>query len=311
MDAEKKMNQKIVGVSIVLAAALMWAVEPVVAKLAFQQQSGVLLTSTIRAVGVSIVAILYLLIRRPKTMKVKPSDFTVLAYIALVGTVFADGLYLYSLTMIPVVNAVILGHMQPLFVLLFGIILVTSDTLNKNDYFGIILLMIAAVFVTTQTLENALLLRFGSIGDILVLFATVAWASTAVAMRKYLTGLHAGLITLYRFGIAGLVFGGLMIFTNDGMFSFYSLIVGFVVGIGTVLYYEGLKRLKAAQVSALELTAPFFAAVIGFMVLGETVTMFQFIGMILVLIGVWFISRHEPIHQKRLIQANETRKNLQ
>lgn len=302
------MNQKIVGVSIMLAAALMWAVEPVVAKLAFQQQSGVLLTSTIRAVGVSIVAILYLLIRRPKTVKVKSSDFTVLMYIALVGTVFADGLYLYSLTMIPVVNAVILGHMQPLFVLLFGIILVTSDTLNKNDYFGIILLMIAAVFVTTQTIENALSLRFGSFGDLMVLFATVAWASTAVAMRKYLTSLHAGLITLYRFGIAGIVFGVLMIFTSDGLFSYYSLIVGFVVGIGTVLYYEGLKRLKAAQVSALELTAPFFAAVIGFMVLEETVTMFQFIGMILVLIGVWFISRHEPERQKQLIKANEKKK---
>jgi len=254
---------------------------------------------------VSIVAILYLLIRRPKTVKVKSSDFTVLMYIALVGTVFADGLYLYSLTMIPVVNAVILGHMQPLFVLLFGIILVTSDTLNKNDYFGIILLMIAAVFVTTQTIENALSLRFGSFGDLMVLFATVAWASTAVAMRKYLTSLHAGLITLYRFGIAGIVFGVLMIFTSDGLFSYYSLIVGFVVGIGTVLYYEGLKRLKAAQVSALELTAPFFAAVIGFMILGETVTMFQFIGMILVLIGVWFISRHEPVHQQRLYKANK------
>ena len=99
-----------------------------------------------------------------------------------------------------------------------------------------------------------------------------------------------------------------MIFTSDGLFSYYSLIVGFVVGIGTVLYYEGLKRLKAAQVSALELTAPFFAAVIGFMILGETVTMFQFIGMILVLIGVWFISRHEPEYKKQLIKANEKKK---
>src|SRR6056297_2025540 len=196
------MDRKIVGVCIILAAAVMWAIEPVVAKLAFQQQSGVLVTSTIRAIGVSVVAFLYVLVRRPTSMKVNKSDFKVLVYIALVGTVIADGLYIYSLTMIPVVNAVLLGHMQPLVVLLL-----THDKLNKNDYIGISLLMIAAVFVTTQTFENALSLRFGSIGDLLVLGATVAWASTAVAMRKYLRGLHAGVITLYRFGIAGIVFG--------------------------------------------------------------------------------------------------------
>lgn len=291
------MNKKIVGVSIVLAAAVMWALEPVVAKLAFQQQSGVLVTSTIRAIGVSIVALLYLFVRRPKSFKVKKADFTVLAYIALVGTVFADGLYLYSLTMIPVVNAVLLGHMQPLFVLLFGVLLLSKESLNKNDYIGIILLMIAAVFVTTQTLENALSLRFGTIGDLLVLCATIAWASTAVVMRKYLTGLHAGLITLYRFGIAGIVFGVLMLFFSDGLFSVYALGVGFIVGIGTVLYYEGLKRLKAAQVSGLELTAPFFAAIISFIVLGEIVTLFQIVGMMLVLVGVWFIARHEPFQK--------------
>lgn len=299
------MNHKFIGIILVLAAALMWAVEPVLAKLAFQQQSGVLLTSAVRALGVTIIASLYLIARRPKTVMVKRSDFTVLMYIALIGTVFADGLYLYSLTMIPVVNAVILGHLQPLFVLLFGILVVTSDTLNKNDYFGIFLLMIAAFFVTTRTVENLVSLRFGSIGNILVLFATIAWASTAVAMRKYLTGLHAGLITLYRFGIAGLVFSLFLIFTYDGLFSVYTLFVGLVVGIGTVLYYEGLKRLKAAQVSALELTAPFFAAFIGFLILGETVTFFQFAGMILVLGGVWFISRHEPEHYERISQNKE------
>ncbi len=300
------MDQKVVGVSIVLAAAVMWAIEPVVAKLAFQQQSGVLITSTIRAIGVSFVALLYVLIRRPPTVKVNRSDFKVLVYIALIGTVVADGLYLYSLTMIPVVNAVLLGHMQPLFVLFFGLIVLTHDRLNKNDYIGIGLLMLSAVFVTTQTVENALSLRFGSVGDLFVLCATVAWASTAVAMRKYLTSLHAGIITLYRFGMAGLVFGLLMLFFADGIFSFYALLVGFIVGIGTVLYYEGLKRLKAAQVSGLELTAPFFAAILGFVVLGETVTSFQITGMILVLVGVWFISRHEPFkHQKKSVSKEK------
>lgn len=296
------MQKKVVGVLIVLAAAVMWAVEPVVAKLAFEQKSDVLITSTIRAIGVSVVALLYLLIKPPVSFKVEKKEFTVLLYIAIAGTVFADGLYLYSLTLIPVVNAVVLGHMQPLFILLFGVLFLTSDRLNRYDYFGIILLMIAAIFVTTQTLENAFSLRFGSTGDLLVLFATIAWASTAVVMRKYLTKLHAGLITFYRFALAGLVYGCFTLFFSEGALSLYALLIGGVVGIGTILYYEGLKRLKAAQVSGLELTAPFFAAVIGFMVLGEQVTVLQLIGMTLVFCGVWFLARHEPALDNKSIK---------
>ena len=289
------MEQKIFGVIIVLVAAVMWAIEPVVAKLAFQQQNSVLSISTIRAIGVCLVAILYLFIRRPKTVRVKPAELQVLVYIALVGTVFADGLYLYSLTLIPVVNAVVLAHMQPLFVLLFSVMLITKDQMTYSDYIGIILLMIAALFVTTRTFDNAYSLQFGSIGDLLVLCSTIAWASTAVVMRKYLTTLHTGLITLYRFGIAGIVFSMSMIIFRDSVFSVYALFIGFIVGIGTILYYEGLKRLKAAQVSGLELTAPFFAAVLGFLVLGEQTTLFQLIGMAMMVMGVYCIARHEPI----------------
>jgi drug/metabolite transporter (DMT)-like permease len=290
------MERKIVGVIIVLAAAVMWALEPVVAKLAFHQQSSVLMTATFRAFGVCLVAILYLFIRRPVSVTVKKSDLHILVYIALVGTVFADGLYLYSLTLIPVVNAVVLGHMQPLFVLFFSVVLMTKDRLTRYDYVGILLLMVAALFVTTRTVENARSLHFGSIGDLLVLCSTIAWASTAVVMRKYLTSLHAGLITLYRFAIAGILLGGFMLFFPVGSFSSYSLLIGFIVGIGTILYYEGLKRLKAAQVSGLELTAPFFAAIIGFIVLGEQTTLFQLIGMVLVFIGIYFLARHEPLN---------------
>ncbi len=47
------------------------------------------------------------------------------------------------------------------------------------------------------------------------------------------------------------------------------MIVGIVMGLGIVAYYEGLKRLKAAQVSVLELTTPFFASAIAYLTLGR------------------------------------------
>ena len=75
--------------------------------------------------------------------------------------------------------------------------------------------------------------------------------------------------------------------------SVYQVLVGVVVGVGTILYYEGLKRIKAAQVSAVELSTPFFAAILGFVVLGENIMVLQVVGMFLLFIGIYYLSKRE------------------
>jgi len=54
-----------------------------------------------------------------------------------------------------------------------------------------------------------------------------------------------------------------------------------------------MERIKAAQVSALELSTPFYAAILGFLVLGETITILQIIGVILLVIGIYLLSKKE------------------
>ena len=60
-------------------------------------------------------------------------------------------------------------------------------------------------------------------------------------------------------------------------------------------YYESLKRIKAAQVGALELSTPFFAAILGFLVLGELVTIMQIIGILLLFVGIYYLSKKEEL----------------
>lgn len=73
----------------------------------------------------------------------------------------------------------------------------------------------------------------------------------------------------------------------------YQIFIGFVIGVGTILYYEGIRLIKAAQVSALELSTPFFAVLLGILVLREYITMMQFVGILLLFGGIYFLSRKE------------------
>lgn len=292
------MKQKTIGILAVLFAALMWAIEPVITKLSYVT-SGFIQTSIIRAFIISIFTGLILIITKKPIIIKDKKTITSLSYIALMGTLVADLIYYYAMGTIPVVNAVLLGHLQPIFIILIGFFILKTDTLQRSDYLGVLLLMISAMLVTTRTFERAVQLNFGTIGDALVLLATITWATTAIVTRKYLTHLDAIIITFYRFFLASIVFLFMIPFVNLSL-NVYQILVGFVVALGTIGYYAGLRRLKAAQVSGLELAAPVFAAGIGYLILGENVTILQVIGMIILFLGIYFISKKETIGFKHI-----------
>jgi len=288
------MHIKTKGVIFTLGAGVAWALEPIFAKLSYVT-SDFLRTSTVRAVFVTLTALIYALITNRGNFRVNLRQLSVLFYIAIAGTIFADLMYLFALTRSPVINVVLIGHMQPIFIILIGFFYLKEDRLTRFDYGGIFFMILAGLLVTTKTFKNLTSLKLGSIYDLLTLSATIAWATTGIVTRKYLRQMNAGVVTFYRFLIASTLF--LTYFTiakSSLVFSnIYQILVGITVGIGYIFYYEGIKRIKAAQCAALELSAPFFAAVLSFFILEEKITLMQISGMLLLFAGIFFLSKKE------------------
>ena len=288
------MKNKTVGLIAILLASIMWAIEPIFVKLSLET-SDFIQTNTIRAIFALLIAFIYILIKRkPKEMKISKKEVAPMIYIALVATLFADFMYVFSLSHVSVVNAVIIGHMQPVFIVLFGIFILKSDKLTYFDYIGILIMILSGILVTTGTLENLMNFKFGTIGDLFVLSAAIAWATTAIVTRKYVKHLNTGVLAFYRFSIAAVVLSIFLIVNNRFFIAnYYQVAVGIIIGLGTILYYESLTRIKAAQTSALELSTPVFAAVLAYFILSEVPTIMQFVGVGLLLLGLYFISRRE------------------
>jgi drug/metabolite transporter (DMT)-like permease len=288
-------HRKTIGVAVVLGASIMWAIEPILAKLSYQT-TGFLDTFATRSIFSLLTIGIYLFIIQRKSIVIERRYLPKLLYISLVATLFADFMYIYALTRIPVINAVLIGHMQPVFIVVFGFAFLKDDRMTIFDYLGIVFMLLAGIMVTSRTVDNLFQLKLGTIGDLYVLLATIAWASTAIVARKYLRGLDAALIAFYRFLFATIIFlGYLTVVRGVRVMNVYQVLIGVVIGTGTILYYKGIKMIKAAQVSALELSTPFFATILGFFVLKEYITALQFIGIVFLLGGIYFLSRKESL----------------
>jgi DME family drug/metabolite transporter len=129
-----------------------------------------------------------------------------------------------------------------------------------------------------------------------VLFATVSWAIVAIPGKQLTEEIGSVLIVCLRFVIASLVFLPLLLYLNQLVIaSLYQVLLGVLVGLGYICYYEGLRRSKASHIALTELSAPLFTAILAWHFLGEIITPMQTMGALILLSGLFVLTKERPV----------------
>jgi len=284
-------NQKVLGILFGVAAGAAWAIETVLGKIMLSSLSFIQVTAS-EVFFAAVTAFAYTLLSG-KSVRIKGARLSDILSVGLIGTVFAPLAYFLGLTQTFAVNAALIAHLQPLFVSILGFLFL-REKMHKHDVVGGILIGIAVFLITGRTVDNIVNLKLGNLGDFVVLLATLGWASVAIPGKRLTRHLSSVVIVSYRFLVASIVFLPLLLFLNQLVIkSIYQVILGVTVGLGYIFYYEGLKRIKAAQVAITELSSPFFAVILAWILLGEYTTIIQNVGAILLVTGLMILSQEK------------------
>ncbi len=136
-----------------------------------------------------------------------------------------------------------------------------------------------------------------NIGDILVILSTATYPVGNFYAKKALNFVSSSTILLVRFLLGGFFILVISLFlesqsgiiqpivANWGLILFTGLIL---LGVGKIIWYEGLKRLDISKAVSLAMSFPLFSLVILIVVFKETPSMFQWLGMLIMTIGVLF-----------------------
>ena len=284
-------NQKILGILFGVSAGATWAVEAILGKLLFRSFTFIQVAGS-EVFFATLTAFAYILLRRER-VKFNGKNIWNLLVVGVVGTVFAPLMFFFGLTQTFAINATLIAHLQPLFVAVFGFYFL-KERLHKHDFTGGVLIILAAILITSRTAENLVDFKIGNFGDLMVFFATLSWAIVAIPGKQLTKETSSVTIVSFRFLIASIVFIPILFCLNQLIVnSVYQVLLGVLVGLGYIFYYEGLKRIKASQVALTELSSPFFTAVFARYFLGETVTPMQVIGALLLMFGLYVLTREK------------------
>jgi len=138
-----------------------------------------------------------------------------------------------------------------------------------------------------------------NVGVAFVLLGTLSWSIYAVYIKKVIRSIdplaiisYVSLISIALFLPLVLRFGDIRSIKNvsfgTNLLLFGSGILG--VGVGNVFYYHAVKHVGTSISSIFFLLLPFSIGILGFFILGETLTIIQIAAGIFSVVGCWMVT---------------------
>ncbi len=297
---------------LMVLAAIMWATSGTLTQLAYDSGAdrwGVTLFSTVFT-GIALLPLIALFDR--KSLRIERKDFLPLFLFAqITGTFFAIAWY-SCVELTGVATAVVLLYAYPSIVTIASVFLL-SEKLTREKAIALPLTFIGAILVVAAKDIQAGF-DFDVLGVLFGVYTAFAGAFYYIWGKKLLDKYTANTIVLYltllSIPIIVLIIGALAVITpmmsddpeqviqrSLSMKAWgYILLIGLLPGtVGPVVSMVALKHIQASKASIIASIEPVAAVIIAFLVLSETLSLFQGIGVGLVFLGVLMLRlRAEP-----------------
>ncbi len=273
-----------------IVAMLLWGTSFIAMKLALRFYHPFIVVFGRMAIASLVFLLFWKMIRQ---FSYKQGDWKFLLLLALCEPCFYFVFESYALLYTTASQAGIISAFLPIMVT-FAAALLLKEKLNRAVILGGFVAIVGIVILTSRSVAaedspNPLL------GNILEMIA-MSCAAGYTLLARYLGNRYSAFsLTAIQMFLGTLFFLPLLFWSSTHFFESIQLVpsmsiiyLGGVVTFGAYsLYNYGLQNISASQASVYVNLIPVFAVLLGWMILGERLTLFQGLGMGLVLLGVW------------------------
>lgn len=235
-----------------------------------------------------------------RTYQIKRKTWFYLALIGFMGNGIPAFLFPLAQEHINSATAGVLNSLSPVFVLVFGLLFFGIGA-TKRQGVGVVMGFVGALLLT--------LARGGEVNPFenliysgVVVLATMCYGMTTIIMKKYLSHLNAIHATGYALTFAALpyiffllTYSGIPQLLEENILAWQSLgYIAILGAIGTalavVLFYRLIKMTEAIIAASVTYIIPLVALGWGLLV-GESFSWGQMLGIAIILIGVYLVNR--------------------
>jgi drug/metabolite transporter (DMT)-like permease len=297
MSKEDTHNRRKKTYSYLLITTLCWGASLVIVKPALEFTSPFRFLFYRYLVATTVFSLFYLSKKRDKLAKV---PLTRVIALELLATVVSLSILFYGLSQTTAIEASLIGTTGPVFITLAGIFLL-KEKQERCEWAGLLLSVIGSILIITS--QNGLNNKISLLGNLFVLTYNITNALYYVLAKKYYHQLDKALVGAISFIVGLIGFFIINLILAHGEFtklmaqiaqdwthrsvqvaSIYMGIFGSVIGF--ICYIKGQENIEASEASLFAYLNPLIYLPLGILLLGETVSSQQIIGLGVVFLGI-------------------------
>ena len=288
------MLKKYIPDVLLILIAIIWALNFSVVKVSLQEIDSLSFNALRYILAAGLLA--YTARARGYSLKVDREDFWPLVGIALVGNVLYQLFFIIGVDYTYSANAAVILGTIPVWVALLSH-LFTDEKLTCYKSIGIGLAFTGIVLIVTGSKAGISIASKTFLGDVIILCAAISWGVYTILAKRFLkkypstqfTGVMSivGMVFLLIIGLPNLLhvnWTGISLKGWGGIF--YSGLLS--IGLAYLIWNNSVSKIGAVRTAAYQNLVPVLGLVFGVVLLQEALTLQQYSGSALVIVGIIF-----------------------
>ena len=288
------MLKKYIPDVLLILIAIIWALNFSVVKVSLQEIDSLSFNALRYILAAGLLA--YTARARGYSLKVDREDFWALVGIALVGNVLYQLFFIIGIDYTYSANAAVILGTIPVWVALLSH-LFTDEKLTRYKSIGIGLAFTGIVLIVTGSKAGISIASKTFLGDVIILCAAISWGIYTILAKRFLkkypstqfTGVMSivGMVFLLIIGLPNLLhvnWSGISLKGWGGIF--YSGLLS--IGLAYLIWNNSVSKIGAVRTAAYQNLVPVLGLVFGVVLLQEALTIQQYSGSALVIVGIIF-----------------------
>jgi len=253
--------------------------------------------TAIRGLIIGIIFYIIFLFEGKSVSKKSKIHWKYLLYIAIIGGSFAFLLFFTGLKLTTAGRGAFLHKTLPLYVTILAFIFL-REKINKKQILALFFMLLGAIFIYFNQIEPAEFWLNPSLGDLLIIGATILWAIESVIAKKAMINGDSNYIVSFARMFIGAIILFAIIILQDKMNILFSLTLQQVINIAVstailfgyvFCWYYSIKMINVSKASTLLLLTPIISLILGILIFNEPTPVLQLLGSALILIGAYIV----------------------
>src|SRR3989337_1789378 len=283
---------------MLIGMCVVWGINFTVVKIALEANLSPLSFNSIRFSLASIFLLTVLWIRE-RNLSIRRQDIGRLFLLGFIGNTAYQLLFIHGILRTTAGNSSLILATTPLFVAILSSVLLI-EKIRRRIWYGVIISFIGIVLISVGAGKTPTIPSENWIGDLLILVGTICWSTYTVFSKPLLQHysplklttltISMGTPLLVLVSIPSLAQQDWSAVSTQGWLSLaYSFC--FAITIGYIVWYTGVNRIGNARTSLYENLVTVIAVIVAWIILSESMTPIQILGMAFVFLSLYLAQR--------------------